>query len=186
MAGSGASNSGWANVFPNSNVDPHYVNVTNSHDPAMFSSNDTLSNIQYHGVSNDVAAANASAYNNSTIGHSGGSNKKKISSKYRRMHKMKSCRMKSRKMKNHRTRKSKRSLMKRLGGKRRSMKWGGKRKSHKRKHMRGAQPAPYQSFGSDTTRDFYSGYSVGGVHLSPNLSALANPGPITPYNNCSF
>jgi hypothetical protein len=32
---------------------------------------------------------------------------------------------------------------------------------------------------------FTQGYEIGGQHLSPNNSSLANPPPFTPYNHCS-
>jgi len=39
MSGSGASNLGYGNISPFNNINTKFVNVTNSHNPAIFSSN---------------------------------------------------------------------------------------------------------------------------------------------------
>ncbi len=65
MSGSGASNLGYGNAAPLSNIDGRYVNVGNTNDPARFTSHiipgtppGPLPGMA--GVKNNVAAANAS------------------------------------------------------------------------------------------------------------------------------
>jgi hypothetical protein len=64
------------------------------------------------------------------------------------------------------------------GGKKR-MSRGGKKRRHSKKHMQRGGYSQYLSNVASTP-----GYSAGGIMLSSNESALANPVPFTPTNTC--
>jgi hypothetical protein len=157
---------------PLSNIDPKYVNVTNSNDPRGFGSNETNRQFGLNGVSNNAQAAAASAL-------MGGSKTlrrkiKNIANKYKKM----------------------------KGGKSRKMTLGSiKRKlakiiklgKSKRHHYKSKKTVTRRRKGTKRQRGGYSqymsnvpytpSYSTGG-QLSPSLSALANPVPYQPTNNC--
>lgn len=80
MSGSGASNLGYGNMYPFGNVNSHYVNVTNSHNPAMFSSNQIPG---YPGISGTKSNIDAAA----GIFKGGRSKRKNIGKIYNKMKK---------------------------------------------------------------------------------------------------
>lgn len=192
MSGSGASNLGYGDIMPNSNVNSSYVNVTGGNYAGGFGSNETQAGFGLSGLSNNVCAANASCSSNvSASGPSMWGGRKKSSK----------CRLGIRRMSKRMTR----SIMNRTRGVgkslKRSVKWVGKRAKkslrsigiklggrrrrhhsthrHKRHHkMRGGT---YQQYGSNIPNT--PNYSLGG-NLSPDLSALANPPTYHAFNDC--
>ena len=64
-------------------------------------------------------------------------------------------------------------------GDKKRMSRGGKKRGHSKKHMQRGGYSQYLSNVASTP-----GYSAGGIMLSSNESALANPVPFTPTNTC--
>ena len=157
---------------PLSNIDPKYVNVTNSDDPRGFGSNETNRQWGLSGVSNNVQAAAASALK-------GGSKTlrrkiKNIANKYKKMKGGKSRKMTLGSIK--------RKLAKiiKLGKSKRHHSKSKKMVSRRRKGSK-RQRGGYSQYMSNVP--YTPSYSTGG-QLSPSLSALANPVPYQPTNNC--
>jgi hypothetical protein len=159
---------------PLSNIDPKYVNVTNSDDPRGFGSNETNRQWGLSGVSNNVQAAAASALK-------GGARSKTL------RRKIKNIANKYKKMKGGKSRKMtlgsiKRKLAKiiKLGKSKRHHSKSKKMVSRRRKGSK-RQRGGYSQYMSNVP--YTPSYSTGG-QLSPSLSALANPVPYQPTNNC--
>ena len=172
-----------ANVFnpnataPLSNVNPKYVNIDNSNDPAQFTS-------KYSGVidesfglpriTNNVLAADASRM-------TGGGSKRKslrkkiknIVNKYKKMKGGKKTTLKG----------IKRRLTKILGLKSKKVKVSKSRKTKSRKNRtrRVYRGGVYQQYMSNVP--YTPAYSTGGV-IPASLSALANPVPYQQINTC--
>jgi len=157
---------------PLSNIDPKYVNVTNSNDPRGFGSNETNRQWGLSGVSNNAQAAAASAL-------MGGARSKTL------RRKIKNIANKYKKMKGGKSRKMTLGSIKRRLAK--IIKFGKSKRHHykSKKTMRRKgskrQRGGYSQYMSNIP--YTPSYSTGGV-LSPNLSALANPVPYQPTNNC--
>jgi hypothetical protein len=157
---------------PLSNIDPKYVNVTNSNDPKNFGSNETNRQFGLSGISNNAQAAAASALK-------GGSKTlrrkiKNIANKYKKMKGGKSRKMTLGSIK--------RKLAKiiKLGKSKRHHSKSKKMVSRRRKGSK-RQRGGYSQYMSNVP--YTPSYSTGG-QLSPSLSALANPVPYQPTNNC--
>lgn len=173
-------NSSWSpfpfkNVSPPlGNIDAKYVNVTNSDDPRGFGSNETNRQWGLSGISNNAQAAAASAL-------AGGARSKTL------RRKIKNIANKYKKMKGGKSRKMtlgsiKRKLAKiiRIGKSKRhhyKLKKTVSRRNRGTKRQRGG----YSQYMSNVP--YTPSYSTGG-HLSANNSALANPVPYQPTNNC--
>jgi hypothetical protein len=159
---------------PLSNIDSKYVNVTNSNDPRGFGSNETNRQFGLSGVSNNAQAAAASAL-------MGGARSKTL------RRKIKNIANKYKKMKGGKSRKMTLGSIKRRLAK--IIKFG----KSKRHHYKSKKTVSRRRKGTKRQRGGYSqymsnipytpSYSTGGV-LSPSLSALANPVPYQPTNNC--
>jgi hypothetical protein len=180
-AGSGASNSGYSNVTPYSNINGNFVNKYSSNNPASFGSNEVSGLPGLAGSKNNVDAA-AGIVPGICLFKGGARRFKKkiknITKRYKRM---------------SRSRKSNlRKKLKSLKGKLRSVSVkaslaisGGRRhrrKSHtsRRKYkQRGGGYGQYQN-----NEAISLSYSTGGK-LSPSLSALANPVPIDKVMNAA-
>jgi len=157
---------------PLSNIDPKYVNVTNSNDPKNFGSNETNRQFGLSGVSNNAQAAAASAL-------MGGSKTlrrkiKNIANKYKKMKGGKSRKM------------TLGSIKRRLAkiikfGKSKRHQYKSKKTVSRRRKGSKRQRGGYSQYMSNVP--YTPSYSTGGP-LSPNLSALANPVPYQPTNNC--
>ncbi len=165
---------------PYSGVDTRYVNIDSSNDPANFTSKETGVEFGLPRIVNNVEAANAS------IMMKGG--RRGVSKKYHKYHK----KTLKRKIKNivnkyKGMKGGKKSItMKSLKRKFKSI-FKGKSKRHKRsskkrmtRKYRGGQ-AGYTQFLNNVP--YTPSYSTGGI-LSANQSALANPVPYQPMNNC--
>jgi hypothetical protein len=169
-AGSGASNLGYGNVAPLSNVNGSYVNVDNSQYAARFSSNEVPGAPGLSGTKSNIDAA-AGIYPGTL---SGGAKKlkrkiKNITKHYKRM------KAGSRKIKSIKRRLRNRASSRRLA---RTL-YGGRRR-HSRRHRR--QRGGYSQY--QNNMPMTPSYQVAGIHLSPSESALANPAPITKLSNC--
>ena len=161
---------------PLANINPDYVNVTNSNDPKSFGSNETNREWGLSGVSNNADAAAASALK-------GGSRSKTL------RRKIKNIANKYKKMKGGKSRKITLGSIKRrlasilkLGKSKRRVHAKKSKKSVSRKH-RGTkrQRGGYSQYMSNVP--YTPSYSTGGP-LSASLSALANPVPYKMTNNC--
>jgi hypothetical protein len=160
MSGSSASNVGYGNIVPNSNVNARFVNIGNTDYSGGFSSNQIPGFPNYPGLpaaKNNVDAAAG------VIPHRGGSKNikrkiKNITKKYKM---------------------NKKSLRKRASLLRRKIK---RRITRRRRHrQRGGGYSQYQN-----NLPFTPSYSTASVHLNSNNSALANPVPykISSTGNC--
>jgi len=159
---------------PLSNIDPKYVNVTNSDDPRGFGSNETNRQWGLSGISNNAQAAAASALK-------GGARSKTL------RRKIKNIANKYKKMKGGKSRKMtlgsiKRRLAKIIKlGKSKRHHYSSKKTVSRRRRGTKRQRGGYSQYMSNVP--YTPSYSTGGL-LSPNLSALANPVPYQPTNNC--
>ena len=203
-AGSNASNLGYGNIAPFSNVNGKFVNIDNSHSPAMFSSNQIPGFPGLAGAKNNVDAA--AGYVPGICLKGGAKKLKKKIKNITKQYKMK----KSKNFKN-----IKKSLKKKYGSKinlsnKKNVSsaaninrmlaiariGGGSRKTHRMKnrrmrktrHQRGGSyqsipyPAGYSQYQNNLPMT--PTYSVGGQLSSSNL-ALANPPPIKVLPNCT-
>jgi len=176
-AGSGASNLGYSNIAPLSNINGQYVNVDNSHSSATFGSNEIPGLPGLAGAKNNVDAA--AGYVPGICLFKGGSKvlKKKIKNITKQYKKMKAGSKKIRSLKYRlRNRMASRSVAL----------TGGRRTKHRRnkygrkcsRRQRGGY-AQYQN-----NLPLTPTYSVGGV-LPASQLALANPPPIHVLPNCT-
>ena len=190
-AGSGASNLGYGNIIPNSNINGRFVNPDNSHSPGPFGSNQIPGLPGLAGAKNNVDAALGYVPG---ICFKGGAkhfkNKiKKISNKYKMKSKKFTKRMKSR-IRSAFLRKSKtqsrrvRRTISRSRGLRRSR---GRRRSRTQRGG-GAYPQsiPYPPGYSQYQNNLplTPSYSVGGLLKAGDLG-LANPPPIQVLPSCT-
>jgi len=159
---------------PLGNVDPKYVNVTNSNDPRGFGSNETNRQWGLSGVSNNAQAAAASALKGGSRSKTLRRKIKNIANKYKKMKGGKSRRM------------TLGSIKRRLA---KIIRFGkSKRQSHKskknisRRHRSTKrQRGGYSQYMNNIAQN--ASYSTGG-NLSANESALANPVPFKAINDC--
>jgi hypothetical protein len=207
-AGSNASNLGYGNIAPFSNVNGRFVNIDNSHSPAMFSSNEIPGLPGLAGAKNNVDAAAGYVPG---ICLKGGAKKlkrkiKNITKKYK-MNKGKNLKniKKSLKKKygskvNFSNKKNVSSAaninrmlaIARIGGGSRKTRRMKNRRMRKTRHQRGGYTPPGlpgipypQGYGQyQNNLPMTPTYSVGGQLSSSNL-ALANPPPIKVLSNCA-
>lgn len=172
MSGSGASNLGYSNILPFSNVNGQYVNVGSTNNPANFGTNEIPGLPGLAGAKSNIDAAAGKVPGICVFkgGSKGLKNKiKNITKHYKKM-KAGSRKMKSLKLKLRR-RTASRSLARRLAGGRKTC-----RRNRNRRRQRGGY-SQYQN-----NQPFSLSYSVGGV-LPANQLALANPPPIASVTN---
>jgi hypothetical protein len=182
-AGSGASNLGYGNINPFSNVNGNFVNKYSENNPATFGSNEIPGLPGLAGAKSNIDAA--AGYVPGICLFKGGAKGikrkiKNITKRYKKMAKPNKMKL-SRKLKS--LRKNLRSKMASAsaslalaGGKRRSQRHG---RRHGRKHSR-RQRGGYAQY--QNNMPFSNSYSIGGV-LSASESALANPAPIYKITN---
>ena len=176
-AGSGASNLGYGNVAPLSNVNGSYVNVDNSQYAGRFSSNEIPGTPPGPLPGLAGAKSNVDAAVGTVPGiclFKGGAKKlkrkiKNITKQYKRM------KVGSRKIKSMKRKLRSRAVSRRMA---RSFAGGRKSRRHRRRHMKGGY-AQYQNNWPST-----GVYSTGSVNLPASQLALANPPPITKLSNC--
>jgi hypothetical protein len=175
-AGSGASNLGYGNVVPLSNVNGSYVNVDNSQYAGRFGSNEIPGTPPgplpgLAGTKSNIDAA-AGIYPGTRL-FNGGAKKlkrkiKNITKHYKRM------KAGSRKLKS-----IKRRLRSRVSSRRLARTLAGGRRRHSRRHRR--QRGGYSQYQNNWPST--PSYQVAGIHLSPSESALANPAPYVKMSN---
>ena len=180
-AGSGASNLGYGNINPY-NTSP-YVNGTSSNYSGGFSSNEIpgtppgpLPGLAGAKINVDAAAGKVPGICSPQAGGGSKKLKRKIKNITKHYKRMKVGSKKIRTLKHRlrtRTRTASRSLARQLAGRRRS------RRHSRRHHKQRGGYAQYQN-----NMPMTPVFSVGSPNLPPNLSALANPPPITRLSNC--
>jgi hypothetical protein len=173
-AGSGASNLGYGNMKPLSNINGNYVNVDNSQYSGRFSSNEipgrmSSSNHGLQGSKYNVDDASGTGL------FKGGAKtlKKKIKNITKHYKRMKAG---SRKMKS-----IKRKLRNRSTSRRLSRSFAKSRKSRKSRRKRSQLGGYAQYLNNSPSTGLYS---TTGVNLHSSELALANPPPITSLSNC--
>jgi hypothetical protein len=176
-AGSGASNLGYDNVAPLSNVNGSYVNVDNSQYAGRFGSNEISGTPPgplpgLAGTKSNIDAA-AGIYPG-TRSFNGGAKKlkrkiKNITKQYKRM------KAGSRKIKSIKRRLRNKAISRKLA---RSLAGGRRRHSRRNRRQRGGY-AQYDNNWPST-----GVYATGSVNLPASQLALANPPPITKLSNC--
>jgi hypothetical protein len=173
MSGSGASNLGYGNIPPFSNYNGNYVNVDNSHSPALFGSNEIPGLPGLSGAKYNVDAAAGIVPGICLFKGGAKKLKSKIKNITKGYKKMKAGSRKSR------------SLKQRLRAKMRTRRaargrtFVGARKSRQRRRSR-AQRGGYGQY--QNNMPITPSFSVGGV-LPASQSALANPPPIQLLSN---
>jgi len=164
-----ASNLGYGGIYPNSNVNPAFVNVDGSTYAGGFGSNEIPASIHsMRGASNNVAATSGN--------WTGGGSRRRLR---RRNNISKLYRMK--KSMRRSSSRRRRSIYRRSGGRRIRMRGSrryGRKPVRRTRRQRGGEYAQF-----DSNVPYTPGYSLGGP-LPASLSALANPPIYHQYNNC--
>jgi hypothetical protein len=177
-AGSGASNLGYGNIAPLSNINGKYVNGDSSNNPATFGSNQIPGLPGLAGAKNNVDAAKG--YVPGICLYKGGSKGfkrkiKKISRKYK---------MKGGKHTKRIKRRVKSRFLKRRVGTRKNRSLRKNRRGYN-KSYKGGQPAYPPGYGQyQNNEPMTPTYSVGGILNASDLG-LANPPPIKLLPNCT-
>ena len=188
MSGSGASNLGYGDTYPNSNVNDDYVNVTGSNYAGNFSSNEIPTSIH----SLPEPRSNIEAASGTWTG-----GRKNVSRVYRKMKAGRRKRTYRAKSSKRFSKSGKRGLRlkksREMGGKRRtkSRKTRRSRKSRMSRRRRGSRKIKLRRMRGGTGYTQYQsnvpftpGYAVAGVNVAPGMSATANPPPYEMYNHC--
>ena len=168
-AGSGASNLGYGNIYPFSNVNGQYANVYSTNNPANFGSNEIPGLPGLAGAKSNIDAAAGKVPGICLF--KGGSKglKRKIKNITKKYKKMKAGSRKIRSLKRRlRTRMSSRSMSRKFAG--------GKKRTRARRQRGGY--AQYQN-----NLPMTPVYKVAGVELPYNQLGLANPPPVTVLSN---
>ena len=189
-AGSDASNLGYGKIFPNSNVNPNYVNIDSSNYPGNFGSNEIPGLPGLAGAKSNIDAAAGRVPGICLIkgGAKGLKRKiKNITKHYKMKGGKKSMKRKFNKMgkKFRKTFNQFASNARSIG---RSVGIGGRGRRTRRRGMRGGYPQsiPYPAgYGQyQNNLPMTPSYSVGGVLGAKDLG-LANPPPISVLSNCT-
>ena len=178
-AGSGASNLGYGNVAPLSNVNGSYVNVDNSQYAGRFGSNEIPGTLPgpLPGLAGAKSNVDAAASNVPGIClFKGGAKKlkrkiKNITKHYKRM------KAGSRKIKSIKRRLRHKAISRKLA---RSL--AGGRRRHSRRYSRRSMRGGYAQY--QNNMPLTPTYQVAGINLPSSQLALANPPPITKLSNC--
>jgi len=172
--GSGASNIGYGNIAPYSNINGGYVNIDSSNSPGNFASNQISGRPPgplpgLVGTKNNVDAA-AAKYPGSSILFKGGSKllKKKIKN-ITKQYKMKSIKRKN-------------SIKNKIKNKYLSKRSGKVFRKKTRRNFKRSQRGGYSQY--QNNEPITPSYSVAGLNIPSNLLSLANPPPITKLSNC--
>ena len=179
MSGSGASNLGYSNIVPLSNVNGQYVNVGSTNNPANFGSNEIpgLPGLAGAKTNIDAAAGKVPGICLFKGGTKGLKRKiKNISKQYKKM-KAGSKKMKSLKLK------LRSRLASRMASRSLARKFAGGRRTRRRqinRRRRRTQRGGYSQY--QNNQPFSLSYSVGGVLPASELG-LANPPPIKVWPN---
>jgi hypothetical protein len=171
-AGSGASNLGYSNIVPFSNVNGQYVNVHNTNNPASFGSNEIPGLPGLAGAKSNVDAA-AGIVPGICLFKGGAKSLKRKIKNISKKYKMKGGSKRRHTLRKQiKTKYGKRSVARTFAGSRR------KKYTHKGGRKQRGGYAQYQNNLPMTPT-----YSLGG-HLPANQLALANPPPYSVLSNC--
>ena len=178
-AGSGASNLGYSNISPLSNINGRFVNVDNSNSPATFSTNTIPGLPGLAGAKNNVDAA--AGYVPGICLFKGGSKqlKRKIKN-ITRKYKMKGGTKRRRQLKSRMRSMSKSTRSHSRGSSRSRFASGGQRRKRTNSKSRFSRNSRKLVGGYSQYQNnlpMTPSYSVGGI-LSANQLGLANPPPI--------
>jgi len=184
MSGSGASNLGYGNIIPNSNINAALVNVDSSSYASGLSSNE-IPHSTLFAAKNNIDAANAFIPSPSFKG-----GKKSLKRKIKNIVKMYKMSKKSKKTLKHKIskmiKKSKVRAKKNTKSTSRSRtlaKSRNQRRTRRRRQKRGILfRGGYSQY--QNNEPLTPTYSLGG-NLAPNLSALTNPPPVTVLSGCT-
>ena len=185
MSGSGASNLGYGNIIPNSNINPNLVNVNASNYAGGLSSNEIPQSTLF-AAKNNVDAANAFIRCSSSMKGGKRKHSKTLKRKIKNIVKMYKMKKKSKKtlkkkvqtmFQNAKTKikgtKVRAFFRSRTERRRRGQRYGTRSRS-----FRGGY-SQYQN-----NMPLTPSYSLGG-NLAPELSGLANPPPVTVLSGCA-
>jgi hypothetical protein len=190
-AGSGASNLGYGNISPLSNINGRFVNVDNSHSQGTFSSN-TIPGLPglpgLAGAKNNVDAA-AGIVPGICLFKGGSKQLKRKIKNITRKYKMKGGTKRRRQLKSkmRSMSKSTRSRSKSLSRSRSASKAGGRgrrRSNVKSRYSRSSRKLVGGYSQYQNNLPMTPSYSVGGI-LSASQLGLANPPPIQVLPNCT-
>jgi hypothetical protein len=174
MSGSGASNLGYGNIVPFSNVNGQYVNVGSTNNPANFGSNEVAGLPGLAGAKSNIDAAAGKVPGICLF--KGGALKRKIKNITKHYKKMKAGSRKVKSFKRKiRSRMVSRRLARKFAGGRKMARTVGRSRSRSRRQRGGY--SQYQN-----NQPFSLSYSLGGV-LPASQLALANPPPISSVTN---
>jgi hypothetical protein len=173
-AGSGASNLGYGNITPLSNINGSYVNVDNSQYAGRFGSNEIPGLPGLAGAKSNIDAA--AGVVPGICSFKGGAKKlkrkiKNITKHYKRM------KSGSRKIKS-----IKRRLRHKASSKKIARSLTGGRRRHSRRHRRRSMRGGYAQY--QNNMPMTPSYQTAGINLPSSQLALANPPPITSLANC--
>lgn len=178
-AGSGASNLGYGNFSPLSNVNGQYLNIDNSNYSGRFSSNEIPGTLPgplpgLAGAKNNIDAASGKVPG---ICMNGGSKSKNIKRKIKNISKQyKRMKSGSRKIKS-----IKRKLKSKIRSKRFSRYLAGSRRRARTISRGRAMRGGYSQY--QNNMPLSPSYQVAGINLSSGQLGLANPPPITSLCN---
>ena len=172
-AGSGASNLGYGNSAPLSNVNGQFVNKDSSNWAGGFSSNEIPGLPGLAGAKSNVDAAAGNVPGICSFKGGAKKLKRKIKNITKQYKRMKAGSKKLRTLKNRlRSRAASRSLARQLAGKRRS-------RRHSRRHRR--QRGGYSQYMNNMPNT--PSYQVAGINLPASQLGLANPAPYVKLSN---
>jgi len=173
-AGSGASNLGYGNIAPLSNINGAYVNVDSSNWPGNFSSNQIDGLPGLAGAKNNVDAAAGIVPGICLFKGGAKKLKRKIKNITKHYKKMKAG---SKKIKSFKQR-----FRSRMVSRKASRTLAGGRKTRHRRHRR-RQRGGYSQYQNNLPMT--PTYQVAGINLPASQLALANPPPISLLPNCT-
>ena len=174
MSGSGASNLGYGNVAPLSNINGAYANVDSSNWPGTFGSNQIPGLPGLAGAKSNIDAAAGNVPGICLFKGGAKKLKRKIKNITKHYKKMKAG---SRKMKSFKSRLRRRMVSRKASrGLARGMVGG--RRSRRRHRQRGGYSQYQNNLPMTQT------YQVAGINVPASLLALANPPPVTVLPNC--
>lgn len=175
MSGSGASNLGYGNVAPFSNVNGNYVNVTSTNNPANFSSNEVPGLPGLAGAKSNIDAANSVVPGICLFKGGAKRLRRKIKNITRQYKRMKAGSKKMRSFKN--------KLRARMASRRLALARAFAGGSHTRKHRRSRHRHHHRRMMKGGYSQYQNNlpmtptYQTAGVNLPANQSMLANPVP---------
>ena len=170
MSGSGASNLGYSNITPLSNINGSYVNVDSSNWPGTFGTNQIPGLPGLAGAKSNIDAAAGNVPGICLFKGGAKKLKRKIKNITKHYKKMKTG---SKKMKSFKKKLRNKTVLRKISRNR----TGGKRTRRRHRRRQNGGYSQYQN-----NQPFSLSYSLGGV-LPASQLALANPPPISSVTN---